>query len=160
MKSPLLLEVTYKQIRKKTDPKSKTRSEILSSDFLSLNKQGTVFFETESGTYPGTGLYWRQTIKLVDFKEALTGRGKNDLNKIRDAIKGDIKVMCDCPAFKWWGWQYIATQKGYKYGRPQTIYPTIRNPKLTGSVCKHLENVLLVLPFLAPKIVKEYRDIK
>lgn len=159
MNSLLLLEVTYKQIRRRTDPKSKARAEVLSSNFMSLNKQGTVTFETESGTYPGTGLFWHQTVKLLDFKEAMSGRGKNDLNRVRDAIKGDIKVMCDCPAFKWWGWQYIATQRDYKYGSPQNIFPSIRNPRLRGSVCKHLENTLLVLPFLAPKIIKEYRLI-
>lgn len=157
--SLLLLEVTYKQIRSNTDPGSKRRSKVLSSDYLSMNKQGAINFETESGTFPGTGLFWKQTVKLLDFREAMTGRGKNDLNRVRDALKGDVKVACNCPAFKWWGWQYIATQDGFKYGPPQTIYPAVRNPGLTGSVCKHLENVLLVLPFLAPKIVKEYKQL-
>jgi hypothetical protein len=153
----LLLEVTVKQIRRRVDPKSKERSKKLTSTFITASKEGTIKFDTESGTNPGIGLYWNQKVKLLDFKEAMSSRRGNDLNKVRDALKGDIKVMCDCPAFKWWGWQYIATQEGFKFGQPQNIYPKIRNPKLTGSVCKHLENVLLILPFLAPRIVKERR---
>jgi hypothetical protein len=69
---------------------------------------------------------------------------------------GDLLVHCNDPSWKYWGWQYIGTKKGYAM-RSEKRYPKIRNPRLTGTVCKHLLQVLQVLPFYSNDIVKAYR---
>lgn len=58
----------------------------------------------------------------------------------------NIKVHCTCPAFLFWGSQYILTQADAAIV-PEIRYPNIRNPQLKGIVCKHLKKTLKVLPF-------------
>lgn len=54
----------------------------------------------------------------------------------------DVKVDCTCPDF-WYRFSYVATQNGYKYGKPQTIPAPITNPDDDiGSTCKHLSLLL------------------
>jgi hypothetical protein len=70
---------------------------------------------------------------------------------VNDAAKlllwaGNVRVHCPCPAFKYWGMQYIMTQKDAAIV-PEDRYPHIRNPNLKGVVCKHLNRTLKVLPF-------------
>jgi hypothetical protein len=59
---------------------------------------------------------------------------------------GNIRVHCPCPAFKFWGHQYIMTQKDSAI-IPEIRYPHIRNPQLRGGCCKHLNRTIKVLPF-------------
>jgi|HigsolmetaGSP11D_1036233.scaffolds.fasta_scaffold00013_34 hypothetical protein len=59
---------------------------------------------------------------------------------------GNVRLHCNCPAFSFWGFQYILTQLDaaiYAEGR----FPIIRNPDLKGIACKHLIRTLKVLPF-------------
>ncbi len=58
----------------------------------------------------------------------------------------NIQVHCGCPAFLFWGSQYILTQLDAAIV-PETRFPHIRNPHLKGIVCKHLNRTLKVLPF-------------
>ena len=60
-------------------------------------------------------------------------------------------MHCTCPAWLYWGYQYIGTKKDYAIEK-ETRAPVKRNPNLKGSVCKHLDNCLLILPWLATKI--------
>lgn len=48
------------------------------------------------------------------------------------------KVFCNCPAFKFWGFEYILTRKGSVYGEGEKRYPIEKNPDLKGVFCKHL----------------------
>ena len=74
---------------------------------------------------------------------------------VKRAINGNLLVFCNCPAFKWWGHQYImTTTKSIIPGFENRIYPKIRNPQLKGKVCKHLYTVLLDLPKDSRKIYK------
>lgn len=154
----LLQELTARDILKDVDPKSKARSAPLSSTFLRF-KGNVVSFRTTSGTTKG--LFWLQTLQLVGLRKQLdlVRDGKTTLLKaVRAAVlDGDIKVHCNCPAQKWWGWAYISTELGFKYGRKQKIFPSIRNPRLKGTVCKHLINVLGTLPFNVSTMVKKGR---
>jgi len=61
----------------------------------------------------------------------------------------DIALSCSCPAFQYWGGAYITSLPKYaaKYGEPETRSPNVRNPKKYGMVCKHLQNLINVLPF-------------
>ena len=68
----------------------------------------------------------------------------------------DIKLSCSCPAALYWGSDYILSLNKYraKYGDPENRSPRIRNPKQYGAVCKHMHNVLRVLPFYVTTITK------
>lgn len=154
----LLLEMTAKEIRSAADAKSRARSKVLSTEIIRF-KGNVVSFSTTSGTYAGK--FWIQNVQLLGLRRQLdlVRDGKTTpLKAITAAVKsGDVRVHCTCPAQKWWGWAYISTELGYKYGRKQTIFPSIRNPRLTGSVCKHLILALGTLPFNVPGLVKTAR---
>jgi hypothetical protein len=68
----------------------------------------------------------------------------------------DIKLSCSCSAALYWGSDYILSLNKYRarYGDPETRSPRIRNPKQYGAVCKHMHNVLRVLPFYITTITK------
>jgi hypothetical protein len=61
----------------------------------------------------------------------------------------DIQINCSCPADKYWGGHYIRSLDRYdaKQGDRETRPPRIRNPKQYGAYCKHLQNLMKVLPF-------------
>jgi len=67
----------------------------------------------------------------------------------------------NCPAFKYWGYQYITTQLGAAV-TPEHRPPNVRNPQRKGDVCKHLALVLRVLPFwwnnIAGELAKQGYD--
>jgi hypothetical protein len=59
---------------------------------------------------------------------------------------GNLRFHCTCPAYKFWGFQYIDTQLGIAI-HPEVRFPSIRNPELKGILCKHGIRSLKVLPF-------------
>lgn len=75
--------------------------------------------------------------------------GGVDFKKLALAIMNevDMKFRCNDPSFKYWGYQYILTQKGAQHGEPEDRAPDIRNPKRYGTACKHIHNVMERLPF-------------
>ena len=48
------------------------------------------------------------------------------------------KCFCTCPAFKFWGFEYILTRKNSVLGPGEYRYPVVRNPYKNGVLCKHL----------------------
>lgn len=154
----LIQELTARDILKDADKKSLARAKPLASTVLRF-KGNVVSTQTTSGTTKGK--FWIQTLQLTSLRKQLdrVRSGNTSLLKaLRAAVlEGDIKVHCNCPAQKWWGWAYISTELGYKYGRKQRIFPKIRNPRLRGTVCKHLINVLKTLPFNVSVLVKRGR---
>jgi hypothetical protein len=155
----LLNEETIKDLRKGIESKVKKRAKPLKSNLVSV-KSGTINFLTPSFTQRGA-VSWKQSIRVLHLAKILKpywdGKKSKLLPLLREALKGDILVHCSCPAFKWWGYAYIASERKYKIGRSQKIYPHVRNPHLKGTVCKHLYNVLYAIPFLAPKIVQLFK---
>lgn len=69
---------------------------------------------------------------------------------------GNIKIHCPCPAFKFWGHQYIMTMRDSAI-IPEIRYPHIRNPNLKGGCCKHLIRTLKVLPFHLGTMAREIK---
>jgi hypothetical protein len=49
---------------------------------------------------------------------------------------GNLRFHCPCPAFKFFGMQYILTRKDSAI-LPETRFPRIKNPQLKGVLCKH-----------------------
>lgn len=53
--------------------------------------------------------------------------------------KVDMRVRCSCPAFLYWGSEYIATQLDYILeGYEENRFPSIRDPELKNTACKHV----------------------
>lgn len=48
------------------------------------------------------------------------------------------RVKCSCPAFKYWGFEYILTRMNSVYGEGEKRFPIERNPNKEGVFCKHL----------------------
>lgn len=48
------------------------------------------------------------------------------------------RVYCSCPAFKFWGFEYLLTRMNSVYGPGEYRYPIERNPNKEGIFCKHL----------------------
>lgn len=125
-------------------------------------KHYEVVFRTNSYTFPGED--YQQKIILLDLN-ALIRDKKSDLTfktKVDYAINaGDLLVGCQCPAFLWWGYAYIATQLGLVHPEFKQSHngKEIRNPQLRGIVCKHLHLALQVLPFNASSITSDLKDL-
>ncbi len=68
----------------------------------------------------------------------------------------DLEVSCSCPAFLYWGFQYVhAVQKSGIW--IASIDPKRRNPNLIGGGCKHVHSVLEDWPRWAREIAAFYQ---
>ena len=81
------------------------------------------------------------TVELVNYAAAVAM--PSDPKKLSTLLVKDspVKFDCDCGRHTFW-FRYIATLGGYNAGRPETAYPKIRNPELTGIACKHVLRVM------------------
>lgn len=121
-----------------------------------LYKDRKLIFKTASGTY-GKKVTWTQTIELTDasIENILAAKKFRDLETL--IRESGLKIHCNCPAFHWWGFKYIAWRKGYGLER-EMHRPMIRNPHEVASVCKHLYLVLSLYPFWAPALAKRFKN--
>jgi len=156
-----LTEATYKDLKdrvKSTDPDRVTKAKKLTTSYIGLNKNGDLMFKTSSGTTRGK--FWYQTVRLLDLPKALEVFADDgditDRDIVSYSIQGNLAVYCNDPSFKYWGWQWMATQDEYGIV-PEDRAPVYRNTELRGAVCKHIYIVLQVLPFWTNRIVKDLR---
>lgn len=85
---------------------------------------------------------WTCFIQFVEWPETMKDLSLNSVEAARLIFWGsNVRIHCPCPAYKFWGSQYIDTQLGIAMV-PEPRYPDIRNPKLLGIACKHLRRVL------------------
>jgi hypothetical protein len=61
-------------------------------------------------------------------------------------------IVHNCPWFSFGGWRWIHTQLDTVYGRKENRRPTIKNPREEGVGCKHLLNVLNILPMSVTRV--------
>jgi hypothetical protein len=144
----VLEEDTREQLLKDADLRSELKAKrVMSQLVLVKGSQKTLIYRSKSDESPK---HWTQLIR-ANIQPRMTMFG------IKKAInQGDLLVHCDCPAFKWWGYNYIITSRRAIYpGKELTIYPKIRNPRLVGTVCKHLIQVLAKMPQDDKAIYKE-----
>lgn len=104
-----------------------------------------------------TGKY-RQKISIPDLKIVSKMKG-DDTEKVGIAIEGDIQVHCTCPDFHYGGFKYMGTMLDYSRNK-ETRFPHIRNPKLNGSVCKHLTHLLQELPRFQDAIIRDIEQAR
>lgn len=156
----LLGELTYKDIRSDVTDFLQVRAkskQTPGSKYIKIDGD-VLHFKTNSHRLPG--VIYDQQIHLLDLEELINKyKGTKQPSEIvRLALAGNIKVHCTDPSWKYWGFQYIGTVKDYAID-PENRPPDIRNPTQSGAVCKHLDNVLYVLPFQAQKIVADLKKI-
>lgn len=100
---------------------------------------------------------WFSYIEFVEWDSTLVDHDLNPTEVSRLLLwAGNIRVHCTCPAYKFWGHQYVMTTKEAAI-IPEVRYPAIRNPQLKGGCCKHLNRVIKVLPFHLGTVAKEVK---
>lgn len=128
-------ELTRKDILKDVQTKVKKRASKLDlPEYIGITKDYIVHMRVNSAT--GKGSYVVK-IKLVEYPTIADMTDITTAEKVRLSLAGDLAIHCTCPAFKWWGYEYIMTQLDSNSSSVQNIYPKIRNPKLEGTLCKH-----------------------
>lgn len=106
------------------------------------NKAGVVHFQTNAG--PDSNVQRHHVyVELLNFNAAVASPKPAD-KIVRELLKGPVRFDCDCGRHTFW-FRYIATIGRYNYGRNETGYPKIRNPKLHGVACKHVLRVMGLL---------------
>jgi len=90
---------------------------------------------------------WEQRIQFLDAETIIAPEKTHQvtsldslLNLYPEIVDTDIKVGCNCPAFKYF-YSYIITQLDSDLEKEER-YPYIRNPQLDGSFCKHLATIV------------------
>lgn len=126
------------------------------SDLIAIYyKDRMLIFKTRSGTYKN--VVWTQKILITDATMDNIMSAKS-FKSIEDIIKNSgLKISCDCPAFSYWGFKYIAWKKGYGLEK-ELRRPIIRNPQQRGASCKHLHLVLQLYPFWAKALASKFRN--
>lgn len=90
---------------------------------------------------------WNCYIKFLDWNNQIRDTSLR-ANEVANLLmwSGDIQLYCGCPAFKFWGYQYILTQLGASIV-PEKRFPHKRNPQLAGIACKHIRKLFRVIQF-------------
>lgn len=150
----IIAEVTIKDIRGEAPNFLNVRvnSKQMSSEYIGMDDD-TVLYRTKS---QHGGNFYNQKIKLLDLNALVKKykKIKKPIVIVRAAIKGNVLIHCDDPSWKFWGFQYKATKDGYALEK-EIIPPTVRNPQMRGSICKHLDAALLTLPFNTANITMD-----
>lgn len=149
-----VFEAGWRELRDGTEYKRLQRSRKLSTKYMGImNTRGWITFQTRSQFTRGK--HYNQYIKLLDMKDIESVRDLNKRDIMRLMLAGDLSVHCTCPDFQYSGAKYMAYQMGYGIYK-ENRFPKIRNPRLEGSVCKHLA---LVLSAFMMNWTKIYRDM-
>lgn len=87
-------------------------------------------------------------IQFPEWQAQVDDKSLNPNEAARLILWGNKSCLlhCQCPAYKFYGMQYILTQLDSAIV-PEVRFPRIRNPQLMGICCKHLRRTLKVLPF-------------
>ena len=126
-------------------------------------KNGVVRFITNSGPNSDVPRH-HVAVEFTAFDQAVASGAMSAKQAAAWVRKQPIRFDCDCSRTRYW-FRYIATIGGYNmnppYGRPETGFPKIRNPRLTGVACKHALRVMAeiessagILAFLTKLIEK------
>ncbi len=155
----ILGEKTYKDLMANApdflNVRQKSRAATQIPRYLGVHGD-TVKWKIES--YTKEGITYNQDVRLMDLQELTDNMDglQRPIDVVRKAIQGNIEVHCTDPSWKYWGFQYIGTRDQYAI-EPETRSPDIRNPQKKGSICKHLDAVLYVLPFWSSKITSDLK---
>lgn len=117
-------------------------------------------FKVHSGTDPN--LWYDCPMHFKELENKITelvrdkrlwtkDKSRIDLRKLAGEVlnKIDLQVSCSCPAFLYFGQDFILSKDKYdaKFGRPERRPPRVRNPRQYGALCKHLHALFKTIPF-------------
>lgn len=106
------------------------------------HRAGVIHFQTNSGPKSKT-IRHHVYVELLNYQAAIASPA--DPAKIaKELLTGNVRFDCDCERHTFW-FRYMASIGGYAYGRQETGFPKIRNPKLRGVACKHVLKVMSML---------------
>lgn len=112
-----------------------------------------LIFKTRSASRPN--IVWTQRIQLTDASIENILNAKSYQN-IRDLLlNSGMKIACQCEAWLYWGYKYMAWKRGYGIEK-ETRRPVIRNPYEQGLLCKHLFVALSCFPFWVSELASKY----
>lgn len=116
---------------------------------------GVVVFRTNASAQSKDSRHM-VTVQFLDFQAAING-GRLTNSLADRVLKGAVRFDCDCGRHRFW-YRYIATVGGFAYGTPETGFPKVRNPELTGLGCKHVLRVMhsLQSTMMFRPMMKEY----
>lgn len=123
LKTESLEEERIMNIRRRTGPKTKRRAEgyepKISGRLRGKNRNVWIF---ETGD-------WIQRLRAIP---------TSDRQQRVETM--DVKVTCNCPAFRWGGSEHWAKANGYLYGNPRgtATFPEEKDPDMRNGACKHL----------------------
>lgn len=90
---------------------------------------------------------WNTYFRFMEWESVLEDREYNANDAARLLLWGaNIRVHCPCPAYLFFGMNYIMTQHDAAI-IPENRFPSIRNPNLKGGLCKHQIRSAKTLPF-------------
>lgn len=144
----LLSEKNFLKVHQRARKLQATGSQL----FDILYDKGRVVFKTRSATDP-LHITYTQTLDILECVPTKLANLKYT-NVKSMLMETNLKIHCNCPAFHYWGYKYMAWKKGYGIQK-ETRFPKIRNPHERGYVCKHLYFVLQVLPFISSQLASK-----
>lgn len=130
---------------------------------VSASKGRVRFITNAGGETPGVHRH-HVMVEFLDFGKEAAAADTKPRQAALNLRKSPLKIECDCGRWRFW-YKYVATIGGYNAGSPETGFPKIRNPGLTGIACKHLLRVMheitvrgSVLNFIAQQLEKAKGD--
>ena len=103
-------------------------------------KNGVLHFVTNAGP-DSTVSRHHVHVQLLSYPAAAASGSKDPMKMARWLRAQPVRFDCDCGRHRFW-YRYIASIGRWAYGRLETGYPKIRNPRLNGVCCKHVLRVM------------------
>lgn len=138
-------ELNRKELLRDVDTWTKNKTHnITSAIYLGMTEDYTMFFRVPSSTGRGT---YTVRVTLADYPEIAQDEDLDVREKVRLAITGNLKLHCNCPAFLYYGYDYILSQLDARAHGEENRFPRIKNPHLQGVMCKHCLKVMEAFPY-------------
>lgn len=117
----------------------------------------TMIFNVNSREFEDNSIVYKCLIQFVDWDQIGQDNDLDNNEKARMLLwVGNIKLWCADPSFQYFGYNYLLSVLDAAI-YPEVRKPVKKNPQERGSVCKHLNRVLRVLPFYLGDIAKELK---
>ena len=144
----LLSEISFLRVKQRA-------RQLTGSDLTQIKyNKNELVFKTRSSKDRKKIWTQRVVVSNLAYKKV---RGKSVEKLIRNIKDSELRVSCDCPAFTFWGFKYIAWKRGYGIEK-ETRAPRVRNLNQKGYVCKHLYSVLQLYPYWAPVLARKFEN--
>lgn len=148
-------EITRKQLLSDVDnwTKDKTKK-VTRAVYKGITPNYTCYFSVPSVTAdPPTN--YTVKIRMTEYNDIKDEEDMTTQEKVRLALAGEVQISCNCPAFLYFGYKYILTQVDANASDEEHRFPKIKNPKLSGVMCKHCYKAMQAFPFNWSRIARD-----